>query len=76
MHALERDFSIRAACVQHDCATCASMQRDAVTAAQSRFLATLTFVNRPIPFTYIPPTGNKRGRKPIAMYVIAGHSRR
>ena len=40
MHALERDFSIRAACVQHDCATCASMQRDAVTAAQSRFLAT------------------------------------
>ena len=40
MHVLERDFSIRAACVQHDCATCASMQRDAVTAAQSRFLAT------------------------------------
>ena len=36
----------------------------------------LTFVNRPIPFTYIPPTGNERGRKPIAMYVIAGHSRR
>ena len=30
-----------AACVQHDCATCASMQRDAVTAAQSRFLATI-----------------------------------
>ena len=40
MHVLERDFSIRAACMQHDCATCASMQRDAVTAAQSRFLAT------------------------------------
>ena len=40
MHVLEHDFSIRAACVQHDCATCASMQRDAVTAAQSRFLAT------------------------------------
>ena len=39
-NATERDFSIRAACVQHDCATCASMQRDAVTAAQSRFLAT------------------------------------
>ena len=36
----------------------------------------LTFVNRPIPFTYIPPTRNERGRKPIAMYVIAGHSRR
>ena len=36
----------------------------------------LTFVNRPIPFTYIPPTGNERGRKPIAMYVIPGHSRR
>ena len=36
----------------------------------------LTFVNRPIPFTYIPPTGNERGLKPIAMYVIAGHSRR
>ena len=33
---------IRAACVQHDCATCASMLRDAVTAAQSRFLATKT----------------------------------
>ena len=28
----------------------------------------LTFVNRPTPFTYIPPTGNERGRKPIAMY--------
>ena len=41
MHVLERDFSIRAACMQHDCATCASMQRDAVTAAQSRFLATM-----------------------------------
>ena len=27
-------------CMQHDCATCASMLRDAVTAAQSRFLAT------------------------------------
>ena len=27
---LERDFSIRAACVQHDCATCASMQLTAV----------------------------------------------
>ena len=40
MHVLERDFGIRAACVQHDCATCASMLRDAVTAAQSRFLAT------------------------------------
>ena len=36
----------------------------------------VTFVNRPIPFTYIPPTGNERGRKPIAMYVIVGHSRR
>ena len=36
---LERDFGIRAACMQHDCATCASMLRDAVTAAQSRFLA-------------------------------------
>ena len=36
----------------------------------------LTFVNRPIPFIYIPPTRNERGRKPIAMYVIAGHSRR
>ena len=41
MHVLERDFGIRAACMQHDCATCASMLRDAVTAAQSRFLATL-----------------------------------
>ena len=40
MHVLERDFGIRAACMQHDCATCASMLRDAVTAAQSRFLAT------------------------------------
>ena len=40
MHGLERDFGIRAACMQHDCATCASMLRDAVTAAQSRFLAT------------------------------------
>ena len=36
----------------------------------------VTFVSRPVPFTYIPPTGNERGRKPIAMYVIAGHSRR
>ena len=33
MHILERDFGIRAACMQHDCATCASMLRDAVTAA-------------------------------------------
>ena len=29
----------------------------------------LTFVRRPIPATYIPPTGNECGRKPIAMYV-------
>ena len=36
----------------------------------------VTFVSCPVPFTYIPPTGNERGRKPIAMYVIAGHSRR
>ena len=36
----------------------------------------VTFVSRPVPFTYIPPTGNERGRKPIAMYVIAGNSRR
>ena len=36
----------------------------------------VTFVSRPVPFTYIPPTGNERGRKPIAMYVISGHSRR
>ena len=43
MHVLERDFGIRAACMQHDCATCASMLRDAVTAAQSRFLATNCF---------------------------------
>ena len=40
MRVLERDFGIRAAYMQHDCATCASMLRDAVTAAQSRFLAT------------------------------------
>ena len=32
------------------------------------------FVSRPIPFTYIPSTGNECGRKPIAMYVISGHS--
>ena len=31
-------------------------------------------MGRPIPFTYIPPTGNECGRKPIAMYVISGHS--
>ena len=43
MHVLERDFGIRAACMQQDCATCASMLRDAVTAAQSRFLATSRF---------------------------------
>ena len=46
MHVLERDFGIRAACMQHDCATCASMLRDAVTAAQSRFLATLILFDR------------------------------
>ena len=34
----------------------------------------LTFVSRPIPFTYIPLTGNECGRKPVAMYVISGHS--
>ena len=44
MHVLERDFGIRAACMQHDCATCASMLRDAVTAAQSRFLATVALL--------------------------------
>ena len=31
----------------------------------------LTFVGHPIPFTYIPPTGNECGRKPIATYVIS-----
>ena len=46
MHVLERDFGIRAACMQHDCATCASMLRDAVTAAQSRFLATSYFCSK------------------------------
>ena len=46
MHVLERDFGIRAACMQHDCATCASMLRDAVTAAQSRFLATFWCLDR------------------------------
>ena len=40
MHVLERDFGIAQLAMQHDCATCASMLRDAVTAAQSRFLAT------------------------------------
>ena len=44
---------IRAACMQqlsmqHDCATCASMLRDAVTAAQSRFLATVPFSERSV----------------------------
>ena len=34
----------------------------------------LTFVSRPVPFIYIPPTGNECGQKPIAMYVISGHS--
>ena len=33
----------------------------------------VTFVSRPVPFIYIPPTGNKCGRKPIAMYVISGN---
>ena len=36
----------------------------------------LTFVSRPVPFIYIPPTWNECGRKPIAMYVISGHFRR
>ena len=36
----------------------------------------VTFVSRPIPFTYIPPTGHECGRKPIAMYLISGHSLR
>ena len=31
-----------------------------------------SFVSRPIPSTYIPPTGNKCGRKPIAMYIFPG----
>ena len=34
----------------------------------------LTFVSRPVPFKYIPPTGNECGRKPIAMYVISRQS--
>ena len=34
----------------------------------------LTFVSRPVPIIYIPPTGNECGRKPIAMYVISGLS--
>ena len=49
MHVLERDFGIRAACMQHDCATCASMLRDAVTATQSRFLATFPGEHAPGP---------------------------
>ena len=32
----------------------------------------LTFVNRPIPFTYIPPTGNERGRKPLPCMWLPG----
>ena len=35
----------------------------------------LTIVSRPVPFTYIPPTGNECGRKPIAMYAISWHCR-
>ena len=34
----------------------------------------LTFVGLSIPFTYIPPTGNECGQKPIAMYVISRYS--
>ena len=34
----------------------------------------LNFVRHQIPFTYIPPTGKEYCRKPIAMYVISGHS--
>ena len=45
--------------------------RDEAMERRSEWFYLLTFVSRPVPFIYIPPTGNECGRKPIAMYVIS-----